>query len=249
MIARDSSMPVPPFAKNPYCGHHNRYGCYACLRVTLEARGVEWQEYSQEANKITQANFRRDNLEKVRTIQRSFAQEFRQANPAIIKERKRKAYLKMKEDPHAMEQRRQRARASRDRNKASIKERRNQPEYIAQQKARMKAWLEKNSDAGKKRYWKDPEKHRANALKDRARRQNVSVNDFTAVQWKTMKAHYKHRCVYCGKKPQRLTMDHITPISKGGSHTMHNIVPSCIHCNSRKRTGEAEKMIQTLLII
>ena len=29
---------------------------------------------------------------------------------------------------------------------------------------------------------------------------------------------YGYRCVYCGHKLQRLTQDHITPISKGGNH-------------------------------
>lgn len=58
-------------------------------------------------------------------------------------------------------------------------------------------------------------------------------SDLTADQWATIKARYQQRCVYCAKKTD-LTMDHIIPLSKGGQHTMENILPACRSCNSRK---------------
>ena len=67
--------------------------------------------------------------------------------------------------------------------------------------------------------------------------------------WHILKAFYHHRCVYCGKKPKRLSQDHLTPISKGGQGTVHNIVPACISCNSRKRHGPVLCPVQPLLLL
>lgn len=72
----------------------------------------------------------------------------------------------------------------------------------------------------------------------RARQRNAPVNDLTARQWHAIKAAYGHRCAYCRQR-RNLTMDHVVPLSKGGSHTAANIVPACGPCNSSKHTGPA----------
>jgi 5-methylcytosine-specific restriction endonuclease McrA len=59
---------------------------------------------------------------------------------------------------------------------------------------------------------------------------------------------YGHCCVYCGRKMQRLTQDHITPLSRGGNHTKSNIVPACRSCNSKKGTGEPLVPVQPMLL-
>lgn len=93
-----------------------------------------------------------------------------------------------------------------------------------------------------------PEENQVAVTKYRARKAKAPVNDLTAAQWKTIKAAYKFRCAYCGHKPQRLTQDHITPLIKGGSHTLSNVVPACRSCNSRKNTGSPLKPVQPLLL-
>ena len=40
-------------------------------------------------------------------------------------------------------------------------------------------------------------------------------------------------CQYCGSG-KHLTLDHVMPRSKGGSHTWDNVVAACERCNSRK---------------
>ena len=40
-------------------------------------------------------------------------------------------------------------------------------------------------------------------------------------------------CQYCGSR-SNLTVDHVTPRSKGGSSTWENIVAACAPCNRRK---------------
>ncbi len=44
-------------------------------------------------------------------------------------------------------------------------------------------------------------------------------------------------CYYC-KKPSpsnKLTMDHIVPLARGGTSSKNNIVPSCFTCNQNKK--------------
>lgn len=56
----------------------------------------------------------------------------------------------------------------------------------------------------------------------------------TVKEWRNIKAFYQHQCVYCGTTSTVLEMDHVVPISSGGTHTKENIVPACRACNSRK---------------
>ncbi len=46
----------------------------------------------------------------------------------------------------------------------------------------------------------------------------------------------RNACQYCGKKasPSELTLDHITPRSRGGKTRWENLVACCRRCNSRK---------------
>jgi 5-methylcytosine-specific restriction endonuclease McrA len=53
-----------------------------------------------------------------------------------------------------------------------------------------------------------------------------------------------HECAYCGKKDERLTIDHIIPKAVGGKSDFMNTVASCVKCNATKnnRTPEAAGM-------
>jgi 5-methylcytosine-specific restriction endonuclease McrA len=46
----------------------------------------------------------------------------------------------------------------------------------------------------------------------------------------------RNRCQYCGKtfQQQELNLDHIVPISRGGTSCWENVVCACIPCNTRK---------------
>lgn len=53
-----------------------------------------------------------------------------------------------------------------------------------------------------------------------------------------------HTCQYCGST-HNLTLDHVVPLSRGGSHTWDNVVTACERCNQRKgnRTPEEAGMV------
>lgn len=41
-------------------------------------------------------------------------------------------------------------------------------------------------------------------------------------------------CQYCGRRGDRLTVDHVTPRSRGGGTTWTNVVAACLRCNLHK---------------
>lgn len=43
------------------------------------------------------------------------------------------------------------------------------------------------------------------------------------------------KCVYCGSRKQ-LSLDHVTPESKGGATSEGNLVTACRPCNTKKKT-------------
>jgi 5-methylcytosine-specific restriction endonuclease McrA len=50
-------------------------------------------------------------------------------------------------------------------------------------------------------------------------------------------------CYYCGI-PTANTVDHLTPLDKGGTNDFHNLVASCSHCNYSKGSRTEEQYIK-----
>jgi 5-methylcytosine-specific restriction endonuclease McrA len=43
-------------------------------------------------------------------------------------------------------------------------------------------------------------------------------------------------CYYCGASEKPLQVEHLVPVSKGGTNFISNIVLACAHCNASKHS-------------
>jgi 5-methylcytosine-specific restriction endonuclease McrA len=94
-----------------------------------------------------------------------------------------------------------------------------------------------------------PDVIKAKKHTDYARRSGAPIRDLTRQQWLDIQTAQDHCCAYCGKRAKgHLTQDHITPISSGGNHTLHNIIAACRNCNSRKGNRAILSPVQPLLL-
>ncbi|MDQ7990919.1 MAG: HNH endonuclease [Candidatus Dactylopiibacterium sp.] len=59
----------------------------------------------------------------------------------------------------------------------------------------------------------------------------------------------RHVCAYCGAggPSQKLTRDHVLPLSQGGADAWMNVVTACRHCNQRKGGNTPEQARMLLL--
>ena len=124
------------------------------------------------------------------------------------------------------------------------------PEYREKEYMINKKW--RLSDEGKKYIKENAHKYLPLRLESNRRRiltkKGVSGHH-SAVQWEWCKKEHDYCCAICGiqeeelrlrwsrKEFQRLTKDHIRPVSKGGTEHIWNIQPLCISCNARKKNN------------
>jgi len=93
----------------------------------------------------------------------------------------------------------------------------------------------------KKRYYKkNPDKLKADKHLYKARRRNAE-GKFTGQEWTEVKLKQNDICLIC-KEVKKLTIDHIIPLSKGGSNYISNIQGLCFECNSNKRDFLMEEL-------
>ena len=62
-----------------------------------------------------------------------------------------------------------------------------------------------------------------------------AIGSFGLKEWTDLISQFDDHCVCCWDTV-KLTMDHVVPVSMGGTNCISNIQPLCKTCNSRKRT-------------
>lgn len=119
-----------------------------------------------------------------------------------------------------------------------------------QKKKAKKRWLKIKSDPirqeqynvehkeyVKDRYRNDPEFKKRNRDYYARRRAIKRANggSYTLKEWNSLCDLARNRCLSCGKK-RKLEVDHILPVSLGGTSNIENIQPLCKSCNASKGT-------------
>lgn len=129
-------------------------------------------------------------------------------------------------------------------------ERQRQREYYRRDpekyRARRKAWLEANPEKANawarahpgrvrelQRSWLEANRVKV-TQRVRARHYRYDQGDLTQDQWDEIVREVNGKCLACGA--DKVTLDHIVPLSRGGQHTASNVQPLCGPCNKRKFT-------------
>jgi 5-methylcytosine-specific restriction endonuclease McrA len=76
----------------------------------------------------------------------------------------------------------------------------------------------------------NPERNRNASAKRRVRQMQNGVYLITSKELKNL---YSANCFYCGFN-KNIEIDHIVPISRGGSHSIGNLISACMTCNRSK---------------
>jgi 5-methylcytosine-specific restriction endonuclease McrA len=71
------------------------------------------------------------------------------------------------------------------------------------------------------------------AVQNRRARIKANGGNVSAREWRAIKERHGNKCACCGASGS-LTMDHVVPLSAGGSHKADNIQPLCRKCNRSK---------------
>lgn len=85
--------------------------------------------------------------------------------------------------------------------------------------------------------WQAENNHRIRVYSARRRAKDVGADgDFTADDVKQLLEKQQAKCIYCGENisGRLYTIEHLTPLSRGGSNDVENIALACRSCNARK---------------
>lgn len=96
-----------------------------------------------------------------------------------------------------------------------------QSEHRANSREASKAWRESHPDESKIGV------NQSRCLKDGI------VPELTVEAWRAITAKHDNCCARCGER-KKLTIDHIIPLSKGGTDSPENVQPLCLSCNQSK---------------
>lgn len=92
------------------------------------------------------------------------------------------------------------------------------------------------SVAQRVREWekRNPSNHRLRQGERTNRRRREVTGKVSTRDWLRALRKAEGHCSYCGEIAQ-LTIEHVVPLSRGGLHTIGNIVPACPSCNYQKK--------------
>jgi 5-methylcytosine-specific restriction endonuclease McrA len=207
----------------------NRNQCLLCINKLARER------YNINRDKITIRNkkWASAHKDKMNDIKRKWAIN----NPEKIKESKKKWYVANREKSldyiknyhkEHPEKCREAVHKYNIANKEKIKER--EKKYRLANPERVKENYRKYRKA---HIFRVREEKRNRSMRER----NAPGDGITDIQEKQLYEEYNYICAYCNKikSVSELTIDHIIPLNKGGSHDISNVVPACKSCNCSKQ--------------
>ena len=99
------------------------------------------------------------------------------------------------------------------------------------------AWNRKNRESNRARSlrWQreNPEKVAESARRRRAVKCNSDVRKVSDGDLRRLVGRFRGLCAYCQARPWK-HFDHVIPLSRGGRHSIGNLLPACQDCNQQK---------------
>lgn len=99
---------------------------------------------------------------------------------------------------------------------------------------------DKDGYKAKAREWARRNPDRRRAITDRyvARRKGAG-GSYTVEQWSALCLWFGGQCLGCGRKT-KLEVDHVVPLTHGGSNDITNLQPLCRSCNASKNAKDTD---------
>jgi 5-methylcytosine-specific restriction endonuclease McrA len=213
-------------------------GCVLCCAENSARARLNNPEKAKEIDLRSKAKHRDRILEENRLLylknaeaRREYSRQYRAMNPEKVKESDRLAKLKNREQRLAKDRER------RARNTDQLKEYRKK--YYAANKAKILA-------ANAEWYKQNPEQNRANQHTQRAKRSGAE-GSHTKQEIRGLLTKQGHKCACCSVSiKRRYHIDHITPLSRGGTNWARNLQLTCPKCNLSKNDSDPITFMQSL---
>lgn len=139
----------------------------------------------------------------------------------------------------------------------------NRERQVARQLARRHENIEQHRQWDMERYVRDRVKRIELATEhSHKRRLRILAGEYDrTVTRANLRKQYGDQCFYCGcdmdfsrykrgDTPTNLaSIEHVTPISKGGTHTWDNVVLACLSCNLRKNAMPVDQWLRTSMAV
>ena len=106
------------------------------------------------------------------------------------------------------------------------------------QAARCKRYRERHKERLKAERQANIEKYREQKRRDRAERRRRGAGKVTKEEWVGVVAEANCQCFYCGAAVEKVTIDHVIPLSKGGRNLWMNLIGACMACNGSKSSRD-----------
>ena len=108
-----------------------------------------------------------------------------------------------------------------------------------------RAWREANQDRYREyqRAWREANRYHLREYYRRrhARKRAATVEEFTIADvyawWEELGIHTCFWCDLPFTEDDRIHVDHVWPLSRGGHHAVRNLVPACERCNLSKNSS------------
>lgn len=219
--------------------------CSECTKILMK----EYRQINKEKIRITNKKYIEKNIEKVSEYRKDYGKKYYIENKELLLEKNKEKYIKDKENILARNKQYRIDNFERISIKAKEYREENrdyllylQREYYKNNKEKRKEYLEKNKEKIKnyRKQYSQTDTYKASLKNSKYKRRALEKNgDVTSAQICELQKNAK-TCYWCNTslKNKKINIDHYVPLSKGGLHSISNLVVSCRKCNLTKNAKD-----------